>query len=65
MRTGSLVDGQWLVTEGLQPGQRVVVEGFQKFTVGDAVRTSAWKEAEAERLEKTAAAGASDQPRIR
>jgi membrane fusion protein (multidrug efflux system) len=38
VRTGGLVDGQWLITDGLKPGQRVVVEGFQKFAVGDAVK---------------------------
>jgi membrane fusion protein (multidrug efflux system) len=43
VRTGSLVDGQWLITDGLKPGQRVVVEGFQKFAVGDAVRASDWR----------------------
>lgn len=43
VRTGGIVDGEWLVTAGLEPGQRVVVEGFQKFTVGDAVKASAWK----------------------
>jgi membrane fusion protein (multidrug efflux system) len=43
VRTGTLVDGQWLVSEGLKPGQRVVVEGFQKFAVGDAVNALPWK----------------------
>ncbi|MBN9596117.1 MAG: efflux RND transporter periplasmic adaptor subunit [Afipia sp.] len=43
VRTGSLVDGQWLITDGLKPGQRVVVEGFQKFAVGDAVKASDWR----------------------
>ena len=37
------MDGQWLVSEGLKPGQRVVVEGFQKFAVGDAVNALPWK----------------------
>jgi len=60
VRTGNLVEGQTLITHGLQPGQRVVVEGFQKFAVGDAVKASAWTEAQAERREQTAAA--SDQP---
>lgn len=50
VRTGGLVDGQWLVTEGLKPGQNVVVEGFQKFVVGDAVKASAWKDAQASDL---------------
>jgi membrane fusion protein, multidrug efflux system len=42
VRTGGLVDGQWLITSGLDAGQRVVVEGFQKFAVGDAVTPSPW-----------------------
>ena len=63
VRTGSLVDGQTLITHGLQSGQRVVVEGFQKFAVGDAVKASAWKDAQGERLERTAAA--SDPPQAR
>lgn len=43
VRTGGLVDGQWLIKEGLKPGNRVVVEGFQKFAVGDTVRASTWQ----------------------
>lgn len=38
VRTGSMQDGQWLVTEGLKAGDRVVVEGFQKFVAGDRVK---------------------------
>jgi membrane fusion protein (multidrug efflux system) len=45
--TGGLVDGQWRIASGLNPGQRVVVEGFQKFTLGDQVRPSAWPVASA------------------
>ena len=41
VRTGSLQDGQWFVTEGLKAGDRVVVEGFQKFAAGDKVRPQA------------------------
>ncbi len=65
VRTGGLIEGQWLIIDGLKPGQRVVVEGFQKFTVGDAVKASAWKDAQAERLEQTAAAASSEQPSVR
>jgi membrane fusion protein (multidrug efflux system) len=43
VRTGTLVDGLWLITEGLAPGQRVVVEGFQKFAAGDVVHPAPWK----------------------
>jgi len=45
IRTGEEQDGQLLVTEGLKAGDRVVVEGFQKFVAGDKVRPEAWVEA--------------------
>ncbi len=38
IRTGAVQDGQWLVTDGLKAGDRVVVEGFQKFVAGDRVK---------------------------
>jgi membrane fusion protein (multidrug efflux system) len=47
VRTGSAQDGQWFVTEGLKAGDRVVVEGFQKFAAGDKVKPRAWSEADA------------------
>jgi membrane fusion protein (multidrug efflux system) len=47
VRTGSLQDGQWFVSEGLKAGDKVVVEGFQKFAAGDKVRPEAWTEADA------------------
>jgi membrane fusion protein (multidrug efflux system) len=47
VKTGSLQDGQWFVTDGLKTGDKVVVEGFQKFTPGDKVRTQSWAEADA------------------
>ena len=47
VRTGSVQGGQWLVTEGLKAGDRVVVEGFQKFAAGDKVRPQLVTEADA------------------
>jgi membrane fusion protein, multidrug efflux system len=47
VRTGSVQDGQWFVTEGLKAGDKVVVEGFQKFAAGDKVNPRSWTEAEA------------------
>ncbi|MDB5655885.1 MAG: efflux transporter periplasmic adaptor subunit [Tardiphaga sp.] len=47
VRLGAIQDGQWFVTEGLKGGERVVVEGFQKFAPGDKVRPSLWPVAEA------------------
>jgi membrane fusion protein (multidrug efflux system) len=34
---GRMVENQWVVQSGVKPGDRVVVEGFQKFSAGDMV----------------------------
>ncbi|WP_456841064.1 efflux RND transporter periplasmic adaptor subunit [Bradyrhizobium sp. USDA 4486] len=47
VRTGSVQDGFWFVTEGLKAGDKVVVEGFQKFAAGDKVKPQSWSEADA------------------
>ena len=47
VRTGSVQDGVWFVTEGLKAGDKVVVEGFQKFAAGDKVKPQSWAEADA------------------
>jgi membrane fusion protein (multidrug efflux system) len=47
VRTGAVQDGVWFVTEGLKTGDKVVVEGFQKFTPGDKVKPQSWVEADA------------------
>ena len=36
--SGAVQDGLWLVSEGLKDGDRVVVDGFQKFVPGDKVK---------------------------
>jgi membrane fusion protein (multidrug efflux system) len=41
VRTGAIQAGKWLVSEGLKDGDRVVVEGFQKFAAGDKVNPQA------------------------
>lgn len=38
-----VVDGRWVVTQGLNPGERVVVEGFQKIRPGAPVDPQPWK----------------------
>ena len=50
VRLGQVVDAQWLVIEGVKVGDRVIVEGFQKFAPGDLVDPMPW------RLGRTAAA---------
>ena len=47
MRAGRVVDEQWLVLDGLEPGDRVVVEGFQKFEPGDVVDPVPWQPTQA------------------
>lgn len=38
IRIGAVQDGHSLVTNGLKAGDRVVIEGFQKFVAGDRVK---------------------------
>jgi membrane fusion protein (multidrug efflux system) len=47
VRTGAVQDGVWLISEGLKDGDRVVVDGFQKFVPGDKVKAKAWIDADA------------------
>jgi membrane fusion protein (multidrug efflux system) len=47
VRTGSVQDGVWFVTDGLKAGDKVVVEGFQKFAAGDRVKSQSWIKADA------------------
>jgi membrane fusion protein (multidrug efflux system) len=47
VRTGAVQDGLWLVSEGLKDGDRVIVDGFQKFVPGDKVNAKAWIDADA------------------
>lgn len=42
VRVGTAIDGQWLILDGLKQGDRVVVEGFQKFAAGDPVVPGPW-----------------------
>ena len=41
VRTGALVDGFWLVDDGLKAGERVIVSGVQKLRPGTVVRAAA------------------------
>ncbi|HEU0230577.1 MAG TPA: HlyD family secretion protein, partial [Burkholderiaceae bacterium] len=40
---GSQVNGKWIVTKGLNPGDEVIVEGFQKIRPGVPVQPLPWK----------------------
>jgi membrane fusion protein (multidrug efflux system) len=41
--TGRASGNQWIVQQGLKPGEKVVVEGFQKLRPGAAVNAQPWK----------------------
>ncbi|MGH6829772.1 MAG: efflux RND transporter periplasmic adaptor subunit [Methylocella sp.] len=57
VRLGHLAEEQWLVRDGLKPGDRVVVEGFQKFAAGEVVDPVPWSRA--------VSASAAQQPSLR
>jgi membrane fusion protein (multidrug efflux system) len=42
VRTGRVVGHKWIIEDGLKPGERVVVEGFQKLRPGATVSPQAW-----------------------
>lgn len=42
VKAGAVQDGLWFITEGLKGGERIVVEGFQKFAAGDKVKAVKW-----------------------
>ena len=42
VKTTSAIGNRWLVTEGLQPGDRVIVEGLQKVRPGSPVNPVEW-----------------------
>jgi len=42
VRLGRAVSNQWIIEEGLRAGDRVIVDGFQKFVAGDLVRPAVW-----------------------
>jgi membrane fusion protein (multidrug efflux system) len=42
VRLGRVSHDRWLVLDGLKPGDRVIVDGFQKFVAGDRVDPRPW-----------------------
>jgi len=45
VKTDTAVGNKWIVSEGLQPGERIIVEGFQKARPGAVVKAVPWKQA--------------------
>ena len=44
VRLGHAIDDRWLILDGVKPGDRVIVDGFQKFADGDVVTPKFWRE---------------------
>lgn len=44
VKTGAAVGNRWLVTDGLKPGDRVIVEGLQKVKPGAPVKAVEWQD---------------------
>jgi len=44
VRLGRAIEDRWLILDGVKPGDRVVVEGFQKFESGDRVNPKPWRD---------------------
>jgi len=44
IRLGHAIDDRWLILDGVKPGDRVIVDGFQKFSDGDVVNLKLWRE---------------------
>jgi membrane fusion protein (multidrug efflux system) len=42
IRLGRAIEDRWLILEGVKPGDRVIVDGFQKFVAGDLVAPRPW-----------------------
>jgi len=58
VKVGSAKDEQWVVLEGLQPGEQVVVDGFQKLQGKARVKPVLWKPAGAAAAPASAASAA-------
>lgn len=64
---GDVVDGKWIVREGLNAGEKVVVDGFQRISNGTkvkAVQLEGGRLTLAEEQQRHAAAGAGDRPAV-
>ena len=61
---GQVVGDRWEITSGLKPGEKVIVEGFQKIAPGAPVEAAEWKPAgDGAATDKPADGAAADQPK--
>lgn len=53
VKVAASMDNSWIVSEGVKPGERIMVEGFQKAPPGAVVNPVPWKQAAADGQEPT------------
>ena len=53
IETGDRVAGGWIVTQGLKPGDQVIVEGVQKVRPGSPVQPSPYKPKDAKSADQS------------
>ncbi|MBC5762984.1 efflux RND transporter periplasmic adaptor subunit [Ramlibacter albus] len=58
VKVGGSRNGQWVILQGLQPGEQVMVDGFQKLRPGQPVKPTPWTPAGAGATAASAAASA-------
>ena len=58
VKVGPRVDSDWVITSGLKPGEKVVVEGLQKIKTGTPVAAKPWTKPS----ENTAPGNSAEQP---
>ena len=42
VKLGGNENGNWIILDGLKPGEQVIVDGFQKIRPGGTVKPVAW-----------------------
>jgi membrane fusion protein (multidrug efflux system) len=65
VRLGRVVGDRWLVLDGVKPGDRVIVDGFQKFIAGDRIHPQPWQAAMGKAVAPQRAASSDDAPGAR
>jgi len=63
VKIGASVEGQWVVLDGLKPGEMVMVDGFQKLRGAAPVKPVSWQPPGASSAPGGAAASAASAPR--
>ena len=62
VKIGSSVEGQWVVLDGLKPGEQVMVDGFQKLRGNAPVKAVPWQKSAASAASAASAGSAAGGP---